>query len=172
MFITTDELREYTGINPDNNVLLSIFCDASCNVVADYLGYEPETASKVKKTTVPEGKTISLDAMNLQIVSVKVNEDIIEPEHYTVDRQYIMLDKTVPECAEIEINFISGWDIDSMPGIIKLTALRIAGCMSSEADGNIGISSKSFSESGSRVFLNQKYDRYLEPIERYRVYEI
>lgn len=60
-------------------------------------------------------------------------------------------------------------DFTTIPGIIKLTILRIAALMQTESDGNIGITSKQFSESGSRTFIKTtRYDEYLLPISRYK----
>mgnify|MGYP000867949562 FL=1 len=60
-------------------------------------------------------------------------------------------------------------DFDTIPGIIKLTVLRIAALMQVEADGNIGITSKTFGESGSRTFIKTTdYTPYLQYISKYR----
>jgi hypothetical protein len=57
-----------------------------------------------------------------------------------------------------------------MPYIIKLTVLRIAALLQAESDSNIGITSKSFGESGSRTFINYtNFDKYLLPIANYKL---
>lgn len=173
MFITVDELKDYTGLNTDSATLPAIFCDAACDVVSDYLGYNPEASTKFVTAKIPAEKTVALGVMNAVPVSVKIGETEIPLDEVIIDGQYLKFtSKSVCVGDEVAVMLNCGWEVENMPGIIKLTALRIAGCMATESDGNIGISSKSFSESGSRVFLNQKYDRYLEPIERYRAYKI
>jgi hypothetical protein len=60
-----------------------------------------------------------------------------------------------------------------IPSIIKMTALRIAALLQSESDSNIGITSKSFGESGARTFINTvNYDKYLVMISNYRIIRI
>jgi hypothetical protein len=57
-----------------------------------------------------------------------------------------------------------------MPSLFKQTALRIAALLLTENDGNIGITSKSFGDSGSRSFMSYtNFDKYLSPLSRYRL---
>jgi hypothetical protein len=50
----------------------------------------------------------------------------------------------------------------NIPDIIKLTVLRIAALLQSESDSNIGVTSKSFADSGTRTFVNYtNFDKYL-----------
>jgi len=173
MFISVDELKDYTGLNTDSTTLPGIFCSAACNVVEDYLGYSPEQASRVLVKKVCPEKTVAVGALNCTPSSITVGTTTVPLTEVSVDGQYITFTGTTVKAGDtVTINCTTGWQSSSMPGIIKLTALRIAGCMAAESDGNIGISSKSFTDAGSRVFLNSKYDRYLEPVERYRAYRI
>jgi len=60
-----------------------------------------------------------------------------------------------------------------MPEIIKLTILRIASLLQTESDSNIGVTSKSFGDSGNRTFVNTvSFDKYLIQISQYRVIRI
>jgi hypothetical protein len=60
-------------------------------------------------------------------------------------------------------------DID-VPPILKQTILRIATLLLTEADNNIGITSKQFGDSGGRTFINYtNFDKYLNPLSRYRL---
>jgi hypothetical protein len=57
-----------------------------------------------------------------------------------------------------------------MPAIFKQTALRIAALLATEANDNIGITSKQFGDSGSRTFINYtNFDKYLSPLSKYRL---
>jgi len=59
------------------------------------------------------------------------------------------------------------------PEILKLTIMRIAALLQSEADGNIGVTSKSFGDSGTRTFINLvNFDKYLIPISKWRIIRI
>jgi hypothetical protein len=56
-----------------------------------------------------------------------------------------------------------------IPSIFKQTLLRLAALLLSEADNNIGITSKSFADSGTRTFINYtNFDKYLQVLSRYR----
>ena len=67
----------------------------------------------------------------------------------------------------IHLQFRAGFE--TVPAIIKETCLRIAGLLSTEV-GNIGITSKSFQDSGTRTFTNTtNFDRYLVQISNYRL---
>ena len=55
------------------------------------------------------------------------------------------------------------------PEIIKLTVLRIAALLQSESDSNIGVTSKTFGDSGNRTFINTvNFEKYLQPISQYK----
>jgi hypothetical protein len=57
-----------------------------------------------------------------------------------------------------------------MPVIFKQTALRIAALLATEANDNIGITSKQFGDSGSRTFINYtNFDKYLFPLSKYKL---
>jgi len=63
--------------------------------------------------------------------------------------------------------------IKEIPEIIKLTIMRIATLLQSEADGNVGVNSKSFGEGGTRVFTNYtNFDKFLTPISKYRMIRV
>ncbi len=60
-------------------------------------------------------------------------------------------------------------DFEVVPGIVKLTILRIASLMESESGGNIGVTSKQFGESGTRTFVKTTdYSPYLLQIACYK----
>ena len=64
-------------------------------------------------------------------------------------------------------------NINYIPEIIKSTILRIAAILQSESDSNIGVTSKSFGDSGNRTFINYtNFDKYLQPISSYRILRI
>jgi hypothetical protein len=63
--------------------------------------------------------------------------------------------------------------IPPMPSIITMTVLRIASILESESNSNIGVTSKSFGDSGSRSFINYtNFDKYLLPLSSYRILAI
>jgi hypothetical protein len=64
-------------------------------------------------------------------------------------------------------------DNNGVPRIIRLTVLRIAALLQGETDENIGVTSKTFGDSGSRTFVNYtNFDKYLLPISKYKLIRI
>jgi hypothetical protein len=68
---------------------------------------------------------------------------------------------------------VDGGDAASLMGepafLIKNVVLRIASLMLTETSQNIGITSKSFGDSGTRTFINNTdYSKYLLPIAAYK----
>jgi len=60
-------------------------------------------------------------------------------------------------------------NIDDIPEIIKLTVMRIGALLQVEGDSNIGVTSKQFSEGGSRTFINTTdFFKYLIQLSKYR----
>ena len=52
---------------------------------------------------------------------------------------------------------------------LNITTLRIAALLYSETDQNIGVTSKTFGDSGTRTFVNYtKFDKYLEPLAHWK----
>jgi hypothetical protein len=69
--------------------------------------------------------------------------------------------------------FNSEEDGTDMPKIIKLTIMRIAAVLQTESDGNIGVTSKSFGNSGDRTFMSYtNFDKYLLPLSNYKLLAI
>jgi hypothetical protein len=82
--------------------------------------------------------------------------------------------------SDFSLNSISGGNaidigvIDTtVPAILKQTILRIAALLLTEADNNIGITSKNLGDSGSRTFVNYtNFDKYLIPLSRFKLIKI
>ena len=63
--------------------------------------------------------------------------------------------------------------ITTIPAEIIITILRIAALLESESNQNIGVTSKTFADSGNRTFVNHtNFGKYLFPISRYRLKRI
>jgi len=61
----------------------------------------------------------------------------------------------------------------TIPAEIILTILRIAALLESEANQNIGVTSKTFADSGNRTFVNYtNFNKFLFPISKYRLKRI
>ncbi len=165
---------QYTERNNGNDDTLAVvFCSAACDVVNDYLGYDPEqktyrliiNGDDSNQLIVPVKPIKEITAVS--IAGVAINPDTI----FTQDNYLFNSTGIFPAgIGNVIVECIAGHE--SVPGIIKMTALRIAGVLAAEENGNIGIQSKSFGDAGSRVFLNSRFDRYLETVEKYRIYRM
>jgi hypothetical protein len=92
---------------------------------------------------------------------------------------YIIIRYFHAEKRNIKVKYDAGWgtiinddekNSEYLPGIIKMTVLRIASLLQNESDSNIGITSKSFADSGTRTFINYtNFDKYLIQISNYKL---
>jgi hypothetical protein len=70
-------------------------------------------------------------------------------------------------------NNIGVIETNAIPAVFKQTILRIAALLLAESDNNIGISSKTFGDSGTRTFINYtNFDKYLSVLSRYKLITI
>ena len=112
-----------------------------------------------------------IDLKQFQIYS-NVNTDNPEIQNsYLMSAQNIVNDYIGYDIEYYLLNPITGLieDVIEIPEIIKLTIMRIAAILQTEGDSNIGITSKSFGDSGTRTFINTvNFDKYLIQISNYR----
>ena len=105
-----------------------------------------------------------------EIKSIKINGNEENIENYFFRNGSIFIKNGNLKNGNYEVSFVAGFE--EIPAIIKLTILRIAGILQTESNGNIGITSKSFSESGNRTFVNTtNFDKYLILLSDYRILE-
>lgn len=82
-----------------------------------------------------------------------------------------LLNTYIESAQEIIANYLmtDPLQMNPIPGLVKLTCLRIASLIQLEENNNIGINSKSFGDSGTRSFLNvTNYEPYLNVLSRWR----
>ena len=173
-YITTEDLQDYVKSYPDDTDEFAGFVNAAIAIVNGYIGYDPELHTTTKKMDGTGCNLLNiLDAPIVSVISLSVDGVPVDSASYVVRDEYIILLGGLmfnPGTANIEITYSAGFS--PVPGDIVQTALRIAGVLHAESDGNIGISSKSFGESGSRVFLNSNLERYLVAIDKYKIKEL
>lgn len=174
MFITKEQLQQYTGsITEDTDTMQDVFCSAACDIVADYLGYSPESAGYTEVLDGAGTKRLQLSAKPVtEVKSVKIDGKDCNTDAFTAQERYLYrTDGGIFSGGErnIVVKYTAGFE--TVPGIIIMTALRIAGLLQTESGNNIGITSKTFGDEGTRTFYKTKFDDYLVPLERYRIYE-
>lgn len=178
--ITGQELAAYSGgCAADQAATRDIYAQAASEIVRDFLGYDPNEQDYTAYLDGSGAKSLSLGAKPVTVISsVEIFEsgswvskavgEFFVRDHFLY---WSVADFPAGE-ANIRVSFTAGYPALLIPGVMKITALRVGGVLASEQDGNIGISSKSFGETGSRVFINSRFDRYLEPLENYRIHRI
>ena len=178
--ITAEELAAYTGgYAEDQASLRATYASAASEIIKDFLGFDPNEEARVEYFDSTGLSRISLEAKPITaITKVEFLESgswVEKPLAEFFIRDHFLYRASMPFSsgeASIRVSFTAGYAVADVPGIMKMTALRIGGVLAAEQDGNIGVSSKASQDTGTRVFLNSRFDRYLEPLENYRIYKI
>ena len=170
--ITLEEFRQYANYYEENtDAICLMYIGASCDIVKNYLGYDPISKDylvRVSGTGMPELYTSVPHINSVGFIEIDGNE--IDPYCYTFEKDHITLNEGVFEegLYNIQINYNGGWRRDEVPYAIRMAVLRIASLMLAEQGGNIGVTSKSFSDQ-TRTFVNySNYNKFLQPLSIYR----
>jgi hypothetical protein len=153
------------------------------DIVNTYLGYSPTLHNYIQYFNGAGTNELQLKAKPIaNIISVEIDgQSIPLTEFYnTFNSEFLYYNKIFPNGKRnIKIEYDAGWGItidddivngEYLPRIIKMTVLRIASILQSESNQNIGVSSKSFGDSGTRTFINYTdYSKYLLPISIYKI---
>lgn len=172
-YITGEMLQNFMNKHvDDNDSQPENYCKSAMEAVADYLGYDPELQEHIQTVKGDGGALAALEAMPVNSITA-LNIDGVEsdPSGLEVeDMNYICFkDNSVfSKGSRYQITFMAGWE--TVPEIIKTTALQIASLFWESAGGNLAVSSTSFADTGSRVFNNFTSDRFLKQIAKYKRY--
>jgi hypothetical protein len=181
-YIPAIDLQKYSNVYSDI-ALQQEYIDAAENIVNNYLGYSPALRGYNNMLNGRGNHELQLRAKPIQnIIHLSINGILIPIDelYFTDNSEFIYYNSIFPYgIKNIQIEYTAGWgsviddDIangESLPKIIKLTVLRIASLLQTESDSNIGITSKSFADSGTRTFINSTdYYKYLIPISIYKL---
>ncbi|MGI5068279.1 hypothetical protein [Treponema denticola] len=173
MIITVEDLQKFTQVYPEDNVnQQELFIQAASDIVCNYLRYNPEKREYNIFVNGNDSNEIYLSYKNItELKEIMIDNEIISIANIGFsDNSIFYKDKNIfPKGNKnINIKFVAGYE--DIPAIIKLTTLRIAGILQTESENNIGISSKSFQDSGTRTFINTtNFDKYLLQISDYRI---
>ena len=156
-FITKDDLIAFMHKVPDaEDSQPESYCKSAMETVADYLCYNPELQEYTQTVKGDGGALAALVAMPVNSITALTIDGVeSDPSSLEVeDMNYICFkDNSVfAKGSRYEITFTAGWE--TVPEIIKTTALQIASLYWESAGGNLAVSSTSFAETGSRVFNN------------------
>lgn len=138
---------------------------AAREVVESYLGYRLDIHDVTEDHVLIGSRDIYLREFPVQeVYSVKVNGRPTPAPYFTLRGDHVRIKDGYCHChGEAEIQYCSGFR--TMPDLIVQTILRIAALLKTEANGNIGETSKSWGNTGSISFLNYtNYSKYLDPL--------
>lgn len=175
MICSIEELQKYSGVylDEEENNSQIMFIGSAQNIVENYLGYDIEQKDYSKVYNGLGYKDLRLGVKNITALNkIEIDGNIKTPASFYIDDDSIIYiyGEFPAGYKNIYVEFTAGYDKETIPELIKLTVLRIATLLQSESDSNIGITSKSFGDSGTRVFQNYtNFDKYLKPLSRYKL---
>lgn len=186
MIVTIDQFKMFNNIDPtdtDKDDLITMFLTSAQTTVEDYLQYTLDYG-KHKFLLSGENKYyISLPTHFIHTVfSIKINGVEENVANYFVrDNFIIRTDKTnvfAYGINNIEVVIDYGYPtvsepIIETPSILTSIILQISSLLWAEKDGNIGVTSKTLDNGGSRVFYKTtNFDSYLNKLNNKVIYFI
>lgn len=146
------------------------YCKSAMETVKEYLGYDPELQTYTQTIKGDGGALAALQAMPItEITALNIDGVDADPSQleWETENYICFVDNSVFEKgSRYVITFKAGFQ--TVPEIIKTTALQIASLIWESGGGNLAVSSTSFADTGSRVFNNFTADRFLKQIAQFK----
>lgn len=143
-------------------------------IVESFLGYKLSIHDVTEDHVFTGSNDIYLREFPVQeVYSLKVNGKYLPAPYFTLRGDHVRLEGhcCIHEGEEIEVQYCAGFR--AIPDLIETTILRLAALIKTEANGNIGLTSKSYGNEGSRSFVNfTSFDRYLQPLYPFRTIKL
>lgn len=160
--------------SPEVNALKMQYITSAKEIVENYLGYRLDIHDVTEDHVFTGSNDIYLRQFPVQeCYSVKVNGRTLPAPYFTLRGDHVRINDGHCHChchGEVEIQYCAGFR--TIPDLIVQTILRIAALIKAEANGNIAVTSKSYSD-GSRSFTNyQNYDKFLSPLYPFKTYKL
>ena len=170
-FITSAMLQAFMDKTCEqNDTKPAGYCNAAMEQVRDYLGYDPEQQTYTQEVKGDDGKLVALCAWPVStITAFSIDGEIHSPTEVEVESENYICFKdgsSFKKGSRYLFTFTAGYQ--TVPEIIKTTALQLASLLWESAGGNLAVSSTTFADTGSRVFNNFQADRFLKQIARYK----
>ena len=169
--ISLEEFKIYNNYyEEDTDIMCQSFIDAASNIVADYIGFDPNRteydefvegigSNKLFTKVIP----IVDFAYVLRVDTGEALEGVGWNENYI----YSLENKPIFENkVTYEIHYEGGYK--EIPADIKIAVMRIASLMLAESNGNIGITGKSNVDQSKTFISYNNYDKYLKPLVNYK----
>jgi hypothetical protein len=181
-YVSVEEFKKYSSVYAESDIQQR-YVDAAENIVNNYLGYSPVLRDYTHYFDGTGTSELQLKARPIRgITGAEINGESVPATelHFDKDSEFIYFDRVFP-CGKrnIKIQYSAGYGTlpntdllngELLPVVIRMSVLRIAALLQSESDSNIGVTSKSFSDSGTRTFTNfTSFDKYLSPISFYKL---
>mgnify|MGYP003292697493 CR=1 FL=1 len=171
MLITVQDLEKYSGVRGD--ALASNYVTSAIEIVRNYLGYNPEQTEYDELYDGTGMDVVFLDCPHItELLEVEIGGESVPVDNFYVKENALYYKGgTFPlQMQYVRVHYVGGWPEEAMPESIKGTALQIASLRQVESGQNIGVSSKSFGNEGTRVFLStRKYNDLLFNISAYKL---
>lgn len=170
--VTLEEFNQYSNNFSDTHEDIQMkvsMLESAQNIVETYLGY-PLCPFHHKERHIGTGQyVVHLDSMPVTNVwSVKVDGRDIE--NYEHGLSSLTLPFRLCHNSWIEVEYDTSWT--EVPDLIKMTILRIATLLLTEANGNIGLTSKSFGDQSRNFYNWTNFSKYLDPLALYRIFKL
>ena len=159
--------------SPEVNALKMQYITSAKEIVENYLGYRLDIHDVTEDHVFTGSNDIYLREFPVQeCYSVKVNGRTLPAPLFTLRGDHVRInDFCHCHCGEVEVQYCAGYR--TIPDLITQTVLRIASLLKTEANGNIGLTSKSYGNDGSHSFLNYtNYSKYLDPLYPFRTIKL
>lgn len=137
-------------------------------IVESYIGYSLDIHDITEDHIYTRSKDIYLREFPVcEVYSVKIDGKSIPAPLYTLRGDHVRLELddfyTIHCNSEITIQYCAGYR--KIPDIVEQTIFRLGSLLKTEANGNIGLTSRSYGNDGSRSYLNYtSYSKYLDPL--------
>ena len=171
MYITAQELEDFIGKYPEDSKQPQQYAKAAEEMIAEYLGYNPELKEYTTFRYGDNGELFELEAFPLvELLKVKANGMDLDTQDFRI-RSKNYLERNFGKGSFYkdhlyEVVYMAGYE--TVPAKIKTVALQLASLMWESAGGNLAVSSTAFADTGSRQFNNFTADRFLKELEPYK----
>lgn len=159
--------------DPEIDALKMQYLVSAREVVQNYLGYRLDIHDVTEDHVFTGSKDIYLREFPVQdCYSVKVNGEYLPPMYYSLRGDHVRINDGHCHChGEVEVQYCAGYR--KIPDLISQTILRIASLLQTEANGSIGLTSKSYGNEGTRSYVNfTSFDRYLQPLYPFKTIKL
>ena len=174
-YCTIEDLQKFSETFSDNTALVQGYIDAAADIINGYIGYNAHFNTYTEQVNGTGRTRILVNHANIKKINrISINGKKLELEPgaigitsgvlYTTDYVFPYGFKN------IEIEYEAGFTDEEVPAIFKQINIEIANLIQTMSGNNIGVTSKSFINEGSRTFIqNTNYDRYLQNLSTYKL---